>query len=1007
MRHIKRKISLILTLCMVFTLVSAFPAMALQKIDIVPAQYAAGEHSGILSNGTGVSLWAGKWLSYDINVSETPSSIVINIGSSKNYNGTLEVILDDKVSLGTITTDNVSWERKDYVLPITHEFRGKHKLTVKNTGKSSVFDFQGLTIVVNESSDKYSTFADTDVYGDIADNENRDKINLLYDLGIYKEADAFGADKLVTRRDFLRAVAGFYSDDFGSDAQAFKDIPKSDEDFKKFNMLCEQGIISADSKGNLNAHEFISLTNALRVLLKVMDLDYTLTDDSDVTVIKAARRADLISAGDSSFKSFNRNKLTDILYNAVTNDYMNVSGIYNDNYLYDKTERSVLEKTRGLKCAEGIVSANGFSDIYSVNDTAGFGMVKIDNDVYTDKTADGTAGGYLGFNCIYFYDEGTNNIVAIRPADDTEYTRLASKDITLTKFASDEVKYEDEKGKEYKLKTNKNTSYVFNGKAIDDDLSKYIDTSKFRGSLLMIDNDGDNSYDVVIIESYQSVIFGGMSEKAIYDKLTDTEITIDNKDDVLIYKDGVRQTLSDVEADSVIDLYVSKNKSGDKIVRGVICSLQPEGTVEYLRNGKTALGGIEYEKYHAFNKEIKVGQILKLMLNSDGEIVDYKVAAELKIGYLTGITNNNDSGLGENEFKIKMINEESSAAVYTFNKRCTADGETITSVKDAYYGKNSFKGMKNIQLNTPIRYGLNSEGKIIFIDTVETGTGDVNDCLTELAAEGTYYRYGNRLIQGSGGTIKCIFASDMKVINLWKDNDKEHGTITDTLSASEDVSFTCAAYSSSPDSMLADIAIWSSRQSGYTSKYVYSHRIDKLIKEEKGLALSCSTGSADVEFNVNKYMYDNDANFKKTIDSLKTGDIIQFRKDDNDEIIEVVVWFLHDGAAQNSDGISARTYLTNQGGSWLGNAGNTFIGTVEEKDDKYLKTFRTVSGNKNYEFFDASSVAVAVVEKDGGELKIKNGYNVNDIVKGQTLVLCKKSNHNADLIVIYSDINFE
>ncbi len=1004
MKNIARKISFILIFCMVLTIINAGVVLAIQEVEFIPAKYSESNNPTINSNGTSLSLTSGKYAAYDVNFTDSPAYMILNIGTSEKYKSTIEVKLDNSILLGTITagTGDV-WHSEQYSIDINQEITGKHKIYIKSLGGTC--DFNKITFVFNESKDVYPTFAEENVYTDIWDNAYKTEINLLHDLGIYTDGDEFVAEKLVTRRNFINALSGFYSQDLLSSVQAFNDVTQSDEDYKKFNMLYEQRILNPDKKGNINPNEFITLADACKMVLKVLELDFQAKDNSDTSYIQLAKRVGIISSN-ASVKTITNEQMTEMLYNAITCDYMDIIGVGEESFIYIKEPKSVLERTRDIKYGEGVVSSHGYTDIYSTDETADFGEVKIDGITYRD--ADGIAGKYIGFNCVFFYKElmdGSKDIVAIRPSVDVSYINLSSKDNEITKIQEDAIEYIDENNKEKELETNVETNFILNGKVIENSLDKYVDADSFKGTLLLIDNDGDKSYDTVFIENYVSVLFGGATEEYIYNKLTGENIPIDNKDDVLIYKNGSRVKWSDISEDTVFDFYQSQNSDSDKINRAIVQMNEAEGIVSKITSdGEIVINDIPYKKYNFFTKEIKPGQIVKAKLNSDNEIVDFKQTVELKIGYLLGISEIYDKGFEDGKLNAKLLTENNSIEEYEFNKNCVADGEKIKSINDLYNGKDLFKGMINISLETPVKYGINEENKIVFIDTVEKGKEDINDCLRLILGKGSYRRFSSVLI--SGEKVGSIFAKNMKVINLWSGGDEELYTITDSLDVSNDVSFTCATYSTNPDGITADLAIWYDRTANLSSKVVYADKVIKYEDEQEKIALKCYTGTSEVTYDVNRHAYDTNENFRKIIDSAQPGDILQFRLDDNKNIMEARICFLNNGAEKNAAGIIADTSILNTSGTWITKGGKVLVGKIEAKENGALEVSRIKNDVKEYEFLNCDSAAVVVVEPNEAKLRIINGLGLNDIVKGQTIVACQTASYSTSLIVVYNNIEF-
>ena len=144
MRYMKYKLKFALMLIAAISFGFCLNAYALQKIEIIPANYDAGAPAKTLSNNTGVSMTANKQVGYQVDFSDSPSLLNMKLGSSANSQSTLEIRVDDAASgalLGTVVTDpTTGWETKDYQLSLNTPIRGKHTIYVKS--KKGTCDFQ-------------------------------------------------------------------------------------------------------------------------------------------------------------------------------------------------------------------------------------------------------------------------------------------------------------------------------------------------------------------------------------------------------------------------------------------------------------------------------------------------------------------------------------------------------------------------------------------------------------------------------------------------------------------------------------------------------------------------------------------------------------------------------------------------------------------------------------------------------------------------------------------------
>ena len=775
LKKILRNLLLLALLTLCFTL----PAHAAEEVTINAASYSDGSVTRVLTGNTAVSMGKGKNTGYKINFDNSPSKITLKLGTSGVNAGTIEIRLDSTGGqlLGTIKTNaSASWTSTEYSIYVTDDISGEHKIFA--LFKSGTHDFHYIKFYVPDPEESYHSFSEEDRFNDIRDNSIRSEINLMADLGILgTDKPSFDGNQLVTKREFMKALTAFYRYKVTSveDEILFSDVVKGSEDFELVRWLCGTGVLKADPYKALNPGGALTMEDAAQMLCNL--LDYTEVVEAKGSALTVARSLGLlsgVSVGQSG--KMKRQEMAHMLWNALESKYNRLVGVTHDNYLIYDADTNVLKQTGGIYMAEGVVTANQSNNLYSNINTAPVGAVLIDDEIYyCDKTA---AAGYLGFNCVYFYEEQDSKRIlkAIRPAGDTEYMYLRSDEYDLGDITEDVVVYYDVSDKEKELDIESRSVIMYNGRPADDTLTKLIGTEDFCGSVLVIDNDGNGKYDVVMVEHAETIIFGGVTKTSVYDSLTGKNIMFDDTESIRLIYGTMNGTWNEVAFGTLLDMYRSKNKTGDVLVRmypvtstkiGVVSEMDGEGAVTFE-------DGSVYEAYSTTKRPMVIGKSVTLKLNSYGRYVDYILGTPTQVGLVLdkGLTG---SGLSQC-VAIRMLTEDNEIKIFDFAKSVYADGVICEEING---GKDKFVGLSGMENDSVVLYALNGDGEVSMLDTPAAGAGGVYDALTQTVPEAKYQVRGTYLSSVANGDTRdqnAILAKNYKLINYsTTGNEEEHG----------------------------------------------------------------------------------------------------------------------------------------------------------------------------------------------------------------------------------------
>lgn len=971
---------------------------------------------------TNLSIRGGSSVGYEYNFKMSPSSIAVKFGTNTGESGTISLRADSAGGelIGTINTGDyvgTSWTTVEVSVPVMVDLKGKHSIWVC-CGKGA-HDFYSLRITIPEAKDVYARYSDVDAFADIAESGKRTEINLLADLGILsKNETKFDAKMPISKRELVKALAAFYSDDMAllADTRLFSDMDSSDSDYKSFLKLCTAGVLTKNESMAVKASAMVSLTETCEMTVRMLGYDYLNSAGRDY--ISIARRLGLLKGVDeSNSKALRRGDMASVLYNALSSDYAAIASISHEDVVFSK-ENSILSRTKSIYMAEGVVTANSNNNLYSASEAAPVGSVIINGAVY--DAGDSAAQNYFGVNCTYFYQEesGDRTVVAIRPTKCVELRRFVSGDTEFSAITDRAISYYNDRDKIETAHLTQNTVLVYNGRPASDGLSQLVQPESFQGEMLAFDNDGDGDFDVLIIEQAESVIFGGLSGEAMYDLLNNQTITFRNFDDIRLFIGTSGTTWSNLQVGGVLDVYRSRAADGDELCRIYVATATASGQVVGVEDGgkKVILDdGQTYEAYTVVKKQPSVGQNVMLKLNSIGKFVDYSETGTVQTGVIFKSGNIGSGGLKQ-QVAAELLTEDSQIETYDFADRVYADGILIKS-DELVAGKGGFVGLTKLMQQAateaaawvsgtsssyslepfmPVRYSLNKDGEINMIDTPNQGSGGANDTLTALLP-GRYAtclsKYGATMQDGSESDI-CPVSNTAKVASIWQSGDRETYSYQKGL-PSNDSWKALVPYTTKEGSMVADFVVWLLRSGGDSLPSVLVDKISTVVDKdgEEVKLFHGYNASGEFQATVSKLMYHQDATFKKTVDSVVPGDLIQVRKDGRGEICFMELRYLHDGADVNAAGITPTLSLNNPTMSQSGSIGRMYSGEIVAIEDDFVKIAKVADGESvtegaTYEYLQITGIKLALCENNGGRLTITPNVGKGYAGVGSRIIVC-------------------
>lgn len=928
--------------------------------------------------------------SYEVDFTILPTSVELSVASDKSSAGLVELRLGSEkgevlaaINVKEFLTQDV-WGRTVCTANIKKELKGTQTIFVCYSGYAA--DFYSMIFYGSEDGVQKKMLSQPveDEFSDIYDEPHRNKINALSQLGIVDNTTGIFNPKLPMTRSMFASMLGksIRAELYAQDIMPFSDIAQDDPDAKILAGLYNLGIITGTDEGKFNPYGFIKPYEAAIICARA--LGYTFMDFSDADLMDLAVRLKLFRGVDSKALALTKADGAAIIYNMLLSDYMVPQGIENGNICYEP-QKDAIHKYSDIKYGEGIVTENFYTSLYK-GKTIDSRICIDGNEFLPGET---NAASYLGSMCEYFYTEinGKRLLKAITVCDDVDISVFnSSPKQSLKTLGENNIEFYDG-DKLMKFKLNSQTAIIYNGVALDVPLSSLVNVSDFVGKITLIDNDSNNVQDCVWIDSAENVVVGGVNGSLIYDLLTGKTINTD-EGCFELYLDGTSQMLKSLKPGTVLTVYRSVNKNGDKLIRATSALTQISGMISELYNEFAVIDEGEYIVSGDCAEDLYVGDTGIFYMNDFGQIVRFdKDAGAMTVGCFLGVEH------GQNGLNViplvKILTEDKGIVVMNVAEHMVADGITIKSSTDLYKGNGGFAGLSNIKLSTPVLYKTDAEGRICFIDTVEPGSRDRNDGLTRLAATDSFRHYGGVLLTATGWSCKYPVLSKAKIIQLSSDGREENHKIVTGLSTGDDA-FTATPYASKPDSMIADIVVWENCNKGigkWAAPFVLT-KTATIYDDLQEAAVPCLYGyttSDKVTYIIDEKTYCTDVDFKKLIDSLVPGDII-WPATTNDRLSVAEIIMFSSGEQTNSAGIEAALYpegkYSKDGGT---SKGKVVFGKVVCVEDGYIRV--QYASADSFETYKVSGAQVASVGKENnGKLNVINKMNNTSIFEGQFIV---------------------
>lgn len=745
-------------------------------------------------------------------------------------------------------------------------------------------------------------FADNDLVGVSSGNEYGElgeKAEILNKLGIARLSGDLAEG--ITRGYYINIIGNIlWQGTEPTYEPCFDDVTADSEYESAISCAYKLGIISGGGDNKFEPERYITLNEALTVMVKVLGYDIMADKNSDLysqvnsIAAKIGLSRDIASIGSGDLKVVDTIL---ILYNALEIPILNrisytksdSDNVYSSKIEKDKDKNLLTEYMKIYKY-EGVVSADYYTNIYNdTDDGLKESQIKIDN-IICNAEQSGLLGKSVAAYLRKVYNKDEYEIVYISESNFSKTVELNGDDI-LPSVNIKTIQMENENGKKQNYNISDNAAVIYNGKFLGRTNTSDVSDDDFKindGTIELTDNDGDNRYDVVKIFEYERIYIKRINEteREITDYYTDKKYSLDDvQKKTEIYKNGSKVTFDSIKNGQTAEIVESRD---GKVVFVCLSDSSVSGSVSRTEKDEVVIDDKLYKlsKFYVDLSDSGNGRVTKLKpgvkgtfyIGGDGKIVAYKNSENTYYGYLVGFSDTD------------MFNDSAKARIYTANGEM-ADFDLAEKVKVINGNKETGRGVEyavsNVEPRQAVIIETDSDNRLISLKTAVDSAASQTDAFVRNAAKSKMiynlgilnarYRIGDNtmvMTVPDPETVSDIYDENYYRISAKFSNGNRYSAEVFDMDSVHDVGFVIF-YTDSPTDELA---------TRYGSDMIVNEYIDSL-NEKSGETVRELTGFCDKK-EVSMAVDDTDIlpdstysawkNLNIKAGDLKFGDVIQY-----------------------------------------------------------------------------------------------------------------------------------
>lgn len=443
-------------------------------------------------------------------------------------------------------------------------------------------------------------------------------------------------DEEITRAEFVKMMINLqgYSEisAMGDSREMFSDIPEGHWAKSYINFAASIGLFDGYPDGTFGPEDKVLLQDCIKTIVRALGYDVVAQQRGGYPngyIMVAAEQQLTKDISASYSEPAVRGDVMTLLYNALDVDILREvvidgSAAYQQS---DETFREMLNDQDEKVLLKGIVTANSETWLIKPISSLRDDEVEIDGMIFA--VGNTNAADYIGQEVqIYCYENEEENrweIINIAPTPKNDVITISADE--YMSYSSTRIEYERDGRKEY-ITVDPTAIYLYNDRIIPTFDSSYMDIS--NGSLVAVDNNGDQAYDYIFIKSYVSVVVdkaysnGNLYFKNEFKFDDKNFLTLDETNNDLHFTiqnaQGETINYSDINDNDVISIFSSEDGLEIKVI---VSDKRVQGTITELLSGEGVTIDDTYYEFANENVEskIRIGDVRLVYLNHEDKVV--------------------------------------------------------------------------------------------------------------------------------------------------------------------------------------------------------------------------------------------------------------------------------------------------------------------------------------------------------------------------------------------------
>ncbi|MBR3934591.1 MAG: S-layer homology domain-containing protein [Clostridia bacterium] len=577
----------------------------------------------------------------------------------------------------------------------------------------------------------------------IFNSENQlDVVADLQSLGVIDNVDEenLRLNDNITRAEFAKVIAKICAFPSVSYSGKFSDVSSDHWAASYISCLADQKIFDGYEDGCFYPENNILMQEAVKVVITVLGYKIEAAQKGyPVGYIAKAGTLKLFSGIETQFYDApaSRKDVFTLIKNALDVNLLTQSAIYtNGDVSYGTVDGNTLRNhlLNSLHIMEGVGTVTATYEAYLLEPVSDISFDEVEIDGQRFKIGNTKTQNHLGEKVYYsaFKDKKTGDYVLSAVATENSINILNIAADEYSGFKDFKIDYITSEAKAKTARISQNAALLYNNRPA----TEWEQFDIKNGFIKLIDNSGDNAYDVVLIYDYVSMPVESVNklsgqitfpDRIYYKKMNKLGVNLDNEyKQCVIYDDSGNITdISAISEGGSVSIFESaygdymKLIYSDKTVSGVVSEISDEALI---------LDGVSYKaeiKPFLSVEEIKAGVDVTLYLNYEGKVHYVESFMTENYGYIidtakSGLADGSvymlDAGGVETReedadndpdtnTKIKvMVAYNKGTKILQMASKCVVDNGEGSSV--------SITDVNNLPVGQPLKYKLNNEGKL-------------------------------------------------------------------------------------------------------------------------------------------------------------------------------------------------------------------------------------------------------------------------------------------------------